>query len=60
MACGFSFHGFKFVGIIGSCVVQMMEEQLDPELQELWSGKLDKNDVHPEVMPQREFGKGEL
>jgi hypothetical protein len=34
--CG-SFHGFKFLPVIGKYVVQMLEGKLEPELQERWA-----------------------
>ena len=60
MACGFSFHGFKFIAVIGERIVAMMERKLDPELLELWSGTIKGNEIHSEVMPHRNFGEGEL
>lgn len=60
MACGFSFHGFKFIAVIGEYIVAMIEGNLDPELLELWSGSINGNEIHAEVMPHRKFGEGEL
>jgi len=61
MACGLSFHGFKFIDIIGEYVVQMMKGNLSSELERLWSGNLvGITEVHGEVAPQRRFPEGEL
>ena len=34
--CG-SFHGFKFLPVLGKYVVEMLEGRLDPELQKKWA-----------------------
>lgn len=60
MACGLSFHGFKFIAAISECVVAMIEGKLDPVLLELWSGSINRNKIHAEVMPYCKFGEGEL
>ena len=40
--CG-SFHGFKFLPIIGNYVVQMLSDELDPALQEIWAWDRDRS-----------------
>ncbi|KAK4221187.1 hypothetical protein QBC38DRAFT_505114 [Podospora fimiseda] len=37
VATGGSFHGFKFLPIIGKYVVQMLSDELDPALQNKWA-----------------------
>ncbi|KAK3988903.1 FAD dependent oxidoreductase [Cladorrhinum sp. PSN332] len=37
IATGGSFHGFKFLPIIGKYVVQMLSDELDPALQKKWA-----------------------
>ena len=34
--CG-SFHGYKFFPVLGKYVVQMLEDELEPELKEKWA-----------------------
>lgn len=36
LATGGSGHAFKFLPVIGDCVVDLLEGRLDPELEALW------------------------
>ena len=46
LATGGSGHGFKFFPIIGERIVDLLEDELDPELREIWRWR-DDSEVDP-------------
>ncbi|KAF4631685.1 hypothetical protein G7Y89_g6449 [Cudoniella acicularis] len=56
IATGGSFHGWKFLPIIGKYVVQMLDGQLEPELQKRWAWNREQTgSAHERLLPQREL-----
>ncbi|KAE8155172.1 FAD dependent oxidoreductase [Aspergillus avenaceus] len=47
-SCG-SFHGYKFFPVLGKYVVQMLEDELDPELAEKWAWDRERPDSSQNV-----------
>ncbi|PVH69965.1 nucleotide-binding domain-containing protein [Cadophora sp. DSE1049] len=61
IACGFSFHGFKFLEGVGEPILWMMKgDKRFSEFQEKWSGKIGGPKVHGEVEPLREYPADEM
>lgn len=56
IATGGSFHGWKFLPIIGEYVVQMLDSNLDFNLLKRWAWDRDhKGSVHNKFVPRREL-----
>ncbi len=56
IATGGSFHGWKFLPIIGKYVVQSLDGELEKELMERWAwDREQKGSAHETVMPRREL-----
>ncbi|TGO38579.1 hypothetical protein BHYA_0072g00420 [Botrytis hyacinthi] len=56
IATGGSFHGWKFLPIIGDYVVQMLDNKLDANLLSRWAWDRDqKGSVHKKFVPKREL-----
>ena len=57
VVAGGSYHGFKFLPIIGKYAVQMIRGTLDPWLARRWqwdrSGREGDTDIHGELVPRR-------
>ena len=58
VAYGGSFHGWKFLPIIGGYVVDMIEGKLEESWKQRWSGKFESEDrIHQSVIPKRALEK---
>jgi len=56
IATGGSFHGWKFLPIIGKYVVQMLDGQLDAELEKRWAWDREQTgSAHERIIPKREL-----
>jgi sarcosine oxidase/L-pipecolate oxidase len=56
IATGGSFHGWKFLPIIGKYVVQMLDGTLDESRVKRWAWDRDqKGSAHDKIMPKREL-----
>jgi sarcosine oxidase / L-pipecolate oxidase len=56
IATGGSFHGWKFLPILGKYVVEMLEGRLDAELAKKWAwDRGDKGSAHEGLVPRREM-----
>ena len=57
MATGGSFHGWKFLPILGKYVLEMLESRLDPTLAKVWAWDHEKTEPvsHDGLWPQREL-----
>ncbi|KAE8443743.1 hypothetical protein EG329_001423 [Mollisiaceae sp. DMI_Dod_QoI] len=56
VATGGSFHGWKFLPIIGKYVVKMLEGTLEQDLSSRWAWDRDQlGNAHEKIIPQREF-----
>lgn len=56
IATGGSFHGWKFLPIIGRYVVQMLDEQLDVSIRRRWAWDREQTgSAHEKVVPKREL-----
>ena len=50
-----SFHGFKFLPILGKYVVKMLDGSLSPGLKERWSWSSEPRDPNHDTWPEREM-----
>jgi sarcosine oxidase/L-pipecolate oxidase len=56
VATGGSFHGWKFLPIIGKYVVQMLDDQLDADLEKRWAWDREQTgSAHERIIPRREL-----
>jgi sarcosine oxidase / L-pipecolate oxidase len=56
IATGGSFHGWKFLPIIGKYVVQMLDGTLEKDLVKRWAWDRDqKGSAHSNAVPRREL-----
>ncbi len=56
IATGGSFHGWKFLPIIGKYVVQMLDGTLDEDIAKRWAWDRDqKGSAHEKIVPKREL-----
>ncbi|KAK0659138.1 putative sarcosine oxidase [Cercophora samala] len=56
LVTGGSFHGYKFLPIIGKYAVDMIEDKLRPELAKIWAwDKENKGEAHEGMFPTREM-----
>lgn len=56
IATGGSFHGWKFLPIIGDYVVQMLDNKLGAEFSKRWAWDRDqKGNVQDQFVPKREL-----
>ncbi|KAL8671849.1 MAG: hypothetical protein Q9168_003665 [Polycauliona sp. 1 TL-2023] len=57
VATGGSFHGWKFLPILGKYVLEMLENRLDPSLAKVWAWDRDKTEKvsYDGLWPQREL-----
>src|SRR6266536_6581655 len=56
IATGGSFHGYKFLPVIGKYVVQMLDGILDESLVKRWAWDRDqKGGAHDKLIPKREL-----
>lgn len=55
VAVGGSAHGFKFLPVIGKYIVQMLEGNLEPEIQQKWKWRpgaiLEQGEANPHPNP---------
>jgi sarcosine oxidase/L-pipecolate oxidase len=51
-----SFHGWKFLPILGRYVVQLLDDELDPELVKTWAWDRDNGSApYGDMWPKREL-----
>jgi sarcosine oxidase / L-pipecolate oxidase len=56
IATGGSFHGWKFLSILGEYVVDLLQGKLDPALQKRWAWDRDQGGgSHQDLMPKRDW-----
>lgn len=56
IATGGSFHGWKFLPIIGKYVVQLLDGTLENELRLRWAwNREQKGSAHEKIVPKREL-----
>ncbi|KAF2204246.1 FAD dependent oxidoreductase [Delitschia confertaspora ATCC 74209] len=51
-----SFHGWKFMPILGKYIVKMMESELEPELEKAWAWDREYTGEPADMWPRREMG----
>lgn len=56
IAAGGSFHGWKFLPIIGRYVVDLLDGKLEKSLEKRWSwDRPDEGSAHGDLLPQKEL-----
>ncbi|KAG9233797.1 sarcosine oxidase-like protein [Amylocarpus encephaloides] len=56
IATGGSFHGWKFLPIVGKYVTQLLDDKLSDSLQARWAWDRDQQgDAHEKIVPRREL-----